>query len=508
VNAALLALGVPLVAAALAALLLTPLVIRGATVWGLLDAPAQRRVHKHPVPRVGGVAVFLATIFGLALALLLGGREGMPADFANNGSSAFFIGLMLGGGILFLAGLYDDVWSLSPSTKLVVQLLAAFIVFHFGFRIEILGWGAAEYHLGWLALPVTLMWVVGVTNAFNLIDGLDGLATGVALVAFKTTVAVALVLGRWEVAAVCLALIGALLGFLRYNFSPARIFLGDSGSLFIGFMLAVLSVYGSIKSTTAVLVAVPLFALAIPLLDTGLAMARRWLRGVPMSSADAHHIHHRLLALGLTHRRSVLILYVVAACIAVLGVSLAFAPPALSVWIGLAGGVACLLLFLVGMRSLRYHEFLEAGGALMSAVRKSRRVIRDRIHARDLAEVVRNAERLEEVAAVLEDNATEFGFLEMELCRESFPSRHQHTQSGGPRRAWKLDYPISDTSDEDNDPFVLRVWCPAGEGFRPYGAERVASILAPAIEQWLQRVGRAQDVSELTPRRRVLSIEV
>src|SRR5690606_28021343 len=163
--------------------------------------------------------------------------------------------------------------------------------------------------LGWMALPVTLLWIVGVTNAFNLIDGLDGLATGIALVALGTTAIAAVLLGNPEVLVVCLALTGALIGFLRYNFNPARIFLGDSGSLFIGFLLAVLSVHGSMKSATAVLILVPLSALALPLLDTFLAIGRRRLRGGPLSRADSRHIHHPLLAIEFTHRTSVILLY-------------------------------------------------------------------------------------------------------------------------------------------------------------------------------------------------------
>src|SRR5690606_35243767 len=287
------ALGV-LVVSVLGSLLLTPVVIRAAVGWGLYDLPdGKRRVHTRPVPRVGGVVVFVAMLLGLGGAAAVDLTTGSGLLRAN---ASYITGIVLGTALLFGTGLVDDIRGVKPYSKLVVQVVAACIAYFFGFQVVRIGFGPDfGIDLGWLSLPVTLIWIVGVTNAFNLIDGLDGLATGIALVALSTTAVAAQMLGNTEVVIVCLALTGALIGFLRYNFNPARIFLGDSGSLFIGFLLAVLSVHGSMKSATAVLVLVPLSALALPLLDTFLAIGRRWLRGVPLSSADSRHIHHRLL---------------------------------------------------------------------------------------------------------------------------------------------------------------------------------------------------------------------
>ncbi|HWK88593.1 MAG TPA: MraY family glycosyltransferase, partial [Longimicrobium sp.] len=330
----------------------------------------------------------------------------------------------------------------------------------------------------------------GVTNAFNLIDGLDGLATGIALVALATMLAVSAKLGNWEVALVCAALAGALAGFLRYNLRPARIFLGDSGSLFVGFMLAVLSVYGSQKAATAILAVVPLFALAVPLLDTGLAILRRWLRGIPISQADGRHIHHRLLALGLTHRNAVIVLYVSASVLAMLGLSLVFAPPPAVMSVAAAGAGVTLFLLVYGLRRLQYHEFVEAGAVLASGLARVRRTIRDRIYAQDLGQVVWSAGTFEEVNAVLEDNASTFGFLHMEVCRESATgSRPLVLFDGHAARAWKLDYPVTWHDFVESDDYVLRIWCNPRAGARPYGAERVAQILAPVIEEWMARYG-------------------
>ena len=477
-------LGIILTVAALASVVITPMVARVAAGLEIYDAPdGDRRVHTRPVPRVGGVAVFVASVLGLsAWALVRVRGSGMSAHEWN-----FLFGVVSGGAILFVAGLVDDVRGLRPAAKLVAQVAAASAVYALGLRVELLSLGnTSQLALGWLSFPLTLVWIVGVTNAFNLIDGLDGLATGIALVALTTTLLVAVSLGNMDVVVVCVAMIGALLGFLVYNFNPARIFLGDSGSLYVGFMLAVLSIHGSLKSATAVLTIVPLFALALPLLDTSLAVVRRFLRGVPLATADARHIHHRLLALGLTQRRAVLVMYVLATVLAILGVALAFAPPRLVMGVALIGGGGILVLLLRGMRYLEYHEFAEAAVVLASSLPRLRRVIRDQIHARDVAHEIRNVGTREEITAILEDNANGFGFLHMELCREMSRGRGRMALGNGQAaHAWKLDYPVTPHDAVEDDLYVLRIWCDATRSSRPFGAERVARILAPVIEEWL-----------------------
>ncbi len=475
---------------ALSALLATPLVIRGAVKWGWYDVPSDgRRVHTRPVPRLGGVAVFVATAAGLAASALswrILAAEVPPEQFK------LVAGVLLGGGLLLLAGAYDDIRGLRPAQKILVQVAAAVIVYALGFRVQALSIGATDVLIlgGW-ALPLTVVWVVGITNAFNLIDGLDGLATGIALVALLTTLIVAVALGNLGVAVFCIALGGALFGFLRYNFSPARIFLGDSGSLFVGFMLAVLSVHGSMKTATAALVIVPLFALALPLLDTGIAIMRRWLRGMPLSGADARHIHHRLLALGLSHRRAALVMYGAAATLATFGISLAFAPPTVIVGVAVMGGFVTFGLLLFGMYHLDYHEFAEAGSVMFSGMFRLRRVIQDQIHARDVSQVIARAESLEQLGAILSDNAANFGFVGMMVCEEASVSHDQPAldlRRAHPS-AWKLDYPVAPSTSVDAGGYVLRIWCDPREGERPLGALRVARILAPCVWTWLARPG-------------------
>jgi UDP-GlcNAc:undecaprenyl-phosphate GlcNAc-1-phosphate transferase len=491
-----LTLSVLFVVSALSGLILTPLVIRMAVAWGLFDAPhGDRRVHTEPIPRVGGVAVFASMGIGLVvLAASSVSGLGSVGPF-----SSLLSGVLFGSGIIFATGLIDDLIGLRPGVKFIAQLIAAGVVYVYGFRVGVLSFGSeTQIDVGWLSMPITILWIVGVTNAFNLIDGLDGLATGIAIISLTVMLAVSVTLGNTEAVILCVALLGSLLAFLRFNFSPARIFLGDSGSLFLGFMLAVLTVYGSQVRGNSVLGLIPLFCLAIPLLDTALAMLRRFLRGVPLSQADGRHIHHRLLALGLSHRHAVVVLYLVAAVLASLGLSLVVAPPPAIVGIAAAAGGVALALVVYGLRRLQYHEFVEAASVLVSGMGRVKRAIRDRIYAQDVGEIVRQSESLEHVNVILEDHAATFGFLHIEVCRDG---------AGGPRplvlfnghaaRAWKLDYPVTSHDFIEGDDYVLRIWCNPRDGSRPYGAERVAQILAPTIERWMLERGPRRDPSRM-----------
>jgi UDP-GlcNAc:undecaprenyl-phosphate GlcNAc-1-phosphate transferase len=474
-------MSLPVVAVAVAMLVsvaVTPAIARLASALQWYDRPGdQRRVHTTPVPRLGGVAIFAAFATAMGVVYLIGqswGHQQVPR---------VLWALCLGGGMTFLAGVADDVREMRPLVKLAAQTIAAMIAYAFGCRVETIGLASWVFALGRTSLPITLIWIVGVTNAFNLIDGLDGLATGVALVALCTVTVAAGALGNYSVVIPALALIGALTGFLKYNLSPARIFLGDSGSLFVGFSIAVLAIVGSVKGATATLAVIPLFALGLPLIDTGLAILRRWLRGLPVSAADSRHIHHRLIALGLTHRRAVGVLFSVAALFAVVGLTLAFAPPRV-VWVTTVTGCtisACL--FLLGMRRLNYHEFGEAALVLCMAPLRLRRAIADQINARDVANLVDQCDGVEAINATLSSSADQLGVLHVELCGQDTAPRLPQSSAGQvPTRPWRLDYPIAHRSNGED--FVLRIWCTASAA-RPYGAERVARILGPTIERSL-----------------------
>ena len=310
----------------LASLFLTPVVRRLATWLGAVDRPdGERRIHDHPVPRLGGVAIHLAVLAAFAVALV---SDRIVAQTIF-GHERQIVSLAVGATLVMLLGAVDDFRSLSPVAKLLAQLVAGFVVVASGYHVQSL-FGVS---LGVADVPLTLLWVVAVTNAFNLIDGLDGLAAGVGVIVSATLAAVSIYSLDVAAGLILCAVGGALLGFLRYNFPPASIFLGDSGSLLLGFVFAVVSLGVSDRPTAVVAILVPILALGLPLMETALTVARRMLRGVRIArrdegeqhyeflssgrgtlfTPDRKHIHHRLLDLGVTHRNAVLLLYGVAA---------------------------------------------------------------------------------------------------------------------------------------------------------------------------------------------------
>jgi UDP-GlcNAc:undecaprenyl-phosphate GlcNAc-1-phosphate transferase len=303
--------------AATLALLVTPPARALARCLGALDEPDERRVHHGRTPRLGGLAV-LAAVFGtLALARV----SGLALDFLDAADGRFGW-LVVGTLTVAAAGLADDLWRLGPLPKLGLEIAAAAAVALGGLGFDAVTdpLGGGSIPLGPLAPVLTIFWVVGITNAFNLIDGLDGLATGVGLIASLTLVAVCWTQERPDVALLAVTLAGALAGFLWYNFHPASIFLGDSGSLVLGFLLSVLSIQARGKGTTAVVLLVPILALGLPITDMLLAVLRRSsLAGVSsVLRADREHIHHRLLGTGMSQPSAVLVLYGVCAALGAL----------------------------------------------------------------------------------------------------------------------------------------------------------------------------------------------
>jgi UDP-GlcNAc:undecaprenyl-phosphate/decaprenyl-phosphate GlcNAc-1-phosphate transferase len=307
--------------------ILTPAVIRLARAIGAVDQPGPRKIHSRPVPRMGGLAVFLGFFAGVAFAAFRAGYFDVLPELRLG----YWLTLAVAATGMFLLGLADDLFGVPFQWKFAFQAAAAILVWAGGFRIEILSrpFGNTPLDLGMLSLPLTTLWIVGITNAMNLIDGLDGLAAGTALITSVAVAVVAFNAGQPGIVGLSVALVGSLAGFLRFNFNPARIFLGDCGSMFLGFVLAVASIHGSQKAPTAVAVLAPLLVLGLPILDTGMAILRRIynlgaesqkmdsglsLRYVVRNSRrifqpDRRHLHHQLLDLGLSHRGAVLVLY-------------------------------------------------------------------------------------------------------------------------------------------------------------------------------------------------------
>jgi len=345
-------------------LLLTPLVMRIAGAIGAMDMPNERKIHTRPVPRLGGVAVWGSVFFTIVLLSLFG-----PSPISWSKSLSMNGALLCSAFVLVVSiGIWDDIHQLPPGPKFMVQLAAASLCYLGGFRIATITnpFNMGSFTLGWLDFPITVIWIIGVTNSFNLIDGLDGLATGVAAIATMTIFSILMLKGNEPAALLALIFTGALLGFLRYNFNPARIFLGDSGSLMIGLALALLSIKSSTKGSTTVAILVPLLALGLPIMDTLIAMLRRLLDSLmpgrkpekllskvhAMFLPDRKHIHHRLVTLGFSHKNTVLTLYLVAC---------AFGLGALIITISNSIGatmiiIAATLAMISGVRHLQYKE--------------------------------------------------------------------------------------------------------------------------------------------------------
>lgn len=373
--------------AALGSLLMTPLIIRMSHAFGLVDRPGVRKVHKKPIPRVGGIAIALPFFLATLPVLQLDNGVSRELHLMLLEVSLFLIAAA----IVFVMGFFDDAYGLRARTKFLVQLMAATAVYAAGVRVEhfsVFNWGVVE--LGWLSYPLTMLWIVGITNAINLLDGLDGLAAGTTAISCGLLAFFAVMQGDQVMAVVCLALAGALSGFLYFNFNPAKIFMGDSGSQFIGFTVATAAAMTANKAQTAVAVMLPVLALGVPIFDTLLSMLRRFLGRRSLFGPDRGHIHHRLLERGLSHRRTVLTIYALNTIVAGFGVAITIQRDSRTM---LAFAASLVLLFLV---------FRWSG---VFRVRESVRKLR---HNSRAAEAVREHARNFEYASLMVQEATTF----------------------------------------------------------------------------------------------------
>lgn len=267
-----------------------------AIIFGIMDIPNERKVHKKPIPRIGGLAIALGTFLGLAYI---------------RPNHDYFFEYVLGSIIIILTGFLDDKFTLRPTVKLSGQFIATLILLVSGLLIEKITLpfvGVVELSPPF-SIVLTLIWVIGITNAINLIDGLDGLASGVSTIALISIFIMALMDMRLFVAYLCIALIGSNIGFLFHNFYPAKIYMGDTGSLFLGFSISVLSILGLFKKITLFSFIIPIIVLAVPIFDTLFAIIRRVLNGEKIMKPDKKHFHHQLLVAGFSHRATVLIIY-------------------------------------------------------------------------------------------------------------------------------------------------------------------------------------------------------
>lgn len=295
--------GFPFMLAMFVSYVLTPYIKKLAFKIGAVDRPDNRKVHKKIMPRLGGLAIYIAFMIGCVASMEI---------------TWDIFGILLGGTLIVALGVADDVYQLPAKVKLLGQIVAACVLVIFDIRIEWVNNPLGGYfYLDMLSIPFTIFWVISFTNVVNLIDGLDGLAAGVSAIASLTVILVAVQMGYFHIAILTAALAGAIIGFIRYNFNPATIFMGDTGSMFIGYMLAAISVYGAVKTAATIALIVPAIALGLPILDTAFAIMRRYVNGRPIFQPDKGHLHHRLLATGMSHKETVLFMYGITAVLCI-----------------------------------------------------------------------------------------------------------------------------------------------------------------------------------------------
>jgi UDP-GlcNAc:undecaprenyl-phosphate GlcNAc-1-phosphate transferase len=434
----------------LISLVLTPICRDVFRSYGVVDRPDQaRKVHRYPIPRVGGLAI--AASYLLAY-LVVRPEEGSP--LAQQLSLVWK--LLPGAALVFAMGLLDDFFNLRAWHKLIGQLAGAGLAYLSGVRIVYMAGTSTD---AWWNLPLTILWLLACMNAFNLVDGLDGLAAGVGLFATLTVFIAAIMQHNMVLAVATFPLAGALLGFLCYNFNPATIFLGDSGSLLIGYLLGCYAVIWGNKSATLLGMTAPLMALSIPLLDVALAIVRRFLRRQPIFTADRGHIHHRLLDRGLTPRRVVLVLY------GLCGLAAAF-----SLLQGVVHSFAgtLILLFgvfvLLGIQYLGYAEFDLAGKLLFSG--EFQRTVSAQLDLRKLRAALTVAETPAACWEAIRGVCGKFGFQQVRLCLcgEVYEYSAEDAEAPG----WTMSVPLA-----NGDYAVLS---------RPFESAVLPMIVAPFID--------------------------
>jgi UDP-GlcNAc:undecaprenyl-phosphate GlcNAc-1-phosphate transferase len=415
----------------------TRMVRASATARGWVWPAHDRHVHQTPLPRLGGVAIYLSFLISIAVAWM---ANRYIHEFILSPSFRALLTILIPGTLIFLLGIYDDIRSVGPYFKFAVQGVAAVMLFAGGLRILALPVLFGNHQFGWaIGLPITILWVLGITNAFNLIDGLDGLAAGSALFSTLVVFVVAIFSGSSLVSLLTIALAGAILGFLRFNFNPATIFLGDCGSLFIGFMLSALALEGATqKAPTVIAVAIPVVSFGLPILETVLSIFRRLISGKPVFTADREHIHHKLLQLGMSDRKVVIVLYAVSAVFALLSLFLLWP----------TGSTLGLVLAIVGIgvwfgvQHLGYLEFGELRRVARRTVEQPQIFINN-LAIRRAIEELRVTSHYDQLCRILEVafSNNDFDAFDLRLHRspDEFPENSglQIRSTGEPDLCWK-----------------------------------------------------------------------
>jgi UDP-GlcNAc:undecaprenyl-phosphate GlcNAc-1-phosphate transferase len=457
--------------------MLTPLVRWLALVSGAVDMPGVRRVHTGQVPRMGGVAIVIGFFTPLAALYVLSA----PVARTLFATKTMMAGLLISALLVIAVGLLDDIRGVGAKYKLLVQILAATAAYACGMRIAAidLPWVGA-FQLGWFAWPATVVWFVAIMNAINLIDGLDGLAAGVVFFACLTNFVVAALAGNVLILFVSASLGGAAVGFLFYNFNPARVFMGDTGSMFLGFVLAAAPLLGALsqKTMTLVGIVVPILALGLPITDMLLTIGRRFFARRSIFAADRGHIHHRLLDIGLTHRRAVLCLYMA---------SVAFTALALIVLLGRSwqSGLALFVLCALLVGIVRFMNNLNSPRVAVSrAAAEERAEVLRRSVPRVLLALAR-ATTMEKVQACLTALGEESGLLAIAVV--SAGDRRSH------RLRWQASSAATSWRDETCTKFDISDGCDALEV--QFITDGTTGVVGPTTRILLQLVADRVEAS-------------
>ena len=456
-----------------------------------------RHVHETPLPRLGGVAIFIT--FSVALGLWLALSLRFP-NLATGIDPGTLLRIYVPACLIFCLGIYDDLRGTGPYVKFAVQVIAAGLLFLGGMRVLNLPLIFGPHALPWfIDFPVTVLWVVAVTNAFNLIDGLDGLAAGSALFSTIVFFVVALVDHSWLGALISVTLAGSILGFLRFNFNPATVFLGDSGSLFIGFMLSALALAGAQKAPTFVAVAIPVVSFGLPILETSLSVLRRLISGRPIFTADREHIHHKLLEMGMSHRQVVIVLYAVSALFAMLSLFLLW--PTGST-LGLVLAVVGTGIWL-GVQHLNYLEFGELRRVAQRTI-EQRQIFINNLSVRRAVAELKVASDFNQVRSILiaAFDGNDFDGFELreppsgehgqpgEADRRISWSKSPHMAAIAARPSWKLTLDLVTTANQARGSLVV---------FRTYGTRDLQLDVNLLTSEFPQALADALDRVRATP---------
>lgn len=326
-------------------LLTTPIAKSFAYKVGAIDYPKSRGLNKEPMPRIGGLAI----VCGFMCAVIV------MSPFVSEFRSKSFIGFLIGGIVIVILGIFDDIYELKPKIKFLVQILVAFIVVKSGIKIDVIMWPAWQYFKPFSSI-ITMVWIIGLINAVNLIDGVDGLAAGVTSIAAICLMFLCAISGSQLAVVLAATLAGSCLGFLPRNFSPAEIYMGDTGSTFLGYVLAVSSCIGVYKSYAIISILISVLAMALPILDTLFAFIRRIINHKPIMMADRGHLHHRLIDSGYSHKQTVGILYALSFFSALLSVLIAMRDYKATIIVFIAFFILILMLFVYNIRMEKNDE--------------------------------------------------------------------------------------------------------------------------------------------------------